>query len=111
MTLGEQITTLRKRKKLSQGDLGKLIKTSGDIIGRYERDEVKPSIEVASKIADALGVSIDYLVGKTSLLMDKQIIDRIEDIARLPEEKKSYLYSIIDMCLRDFKTRRTYAAQ
>jgi transcriptional regulator with XRE-family HTH domain len=57
-------------KKLSQSDLGKAVGTSGDIIGRYERDEVKPSIEVAIKIADALQVSLDYLVGKTSLEVD-----------------------------------------
>ncbi|WP_345766247.1 MULTISPECIES: helix-turn-helix transcriptional regulator [Chryseobacterium] len=34
--------------------MGKAFGTSGDIIGRYERDEVKPSIEVAIKIADVL---------------------------------------------------------
>jgi transcriptional regulator with XRE-family HTH domain len=39
----------------------------GDIIGKYERNEVKPSIEVAAKIANALEVSLDYLVGKTPL--------------------------------------------
>ncbi|WP_408733613.1 helix-turn-helix domain-containing protein [Neptunitalea lumnitzerae] len=32
---------------------------------RYERLEVKPSIEIARKIADALDVSLDYLVGNT----------------------------------------------
>ena len=64
------MVTLRKRKNLSQGELGKHVGTSGDIIGKYERDEVKPSIEVASKIADALEVSLDYLVGKTSVEID-----------------------------------------
>ncbi|MBP6794425.1 MAG: helix-turn-helix transcriptional regulator, partial [Saprospiraceae bacterium] len=34
----------------------KLIGTSGDIIGKYERGENMPSIEVAVKIAEALGV-------------------------------------------------------
>jgi transcriptional regulator with XRE-family HTH domain len=44
MTSGQQITVLRKKKGLSQADLGKLVETSGDIIGRYERGEVKPSM-------------------------------------------------------------------
>ncbi|WP_447768472.1 helix-turn-helix domain-containing protein [Sphingobacterium faecium] len=35
------------------------MRTSGDIIGRYERDEVTPSAEVASKVADVLDVSVD----------------------------------------------------
>jgi ribosome-binding protein aMBF1 (putative translation factor) len=30
-----------------------------NLIGRYERDEAIPSVEVASKIADALSVSLD----------------------------------------------------
>jgi transcriptional regulator with XRE-family HTH domain len=40
MTFGEYIISLRKKKGISQADLGKAIGTSGDIIGRYERDEV-----------------------------------------------------------------------
>jgi len=38
MTFGQRLTALKKAKKLSQGDLGEKINTSGDIIGRYERD-------------------------------------------------------------------------
>lgn len=42
--------------------MGKAVGTSGVIIGKYERDEIKPSIDTASRIADALGVTLDYLV-------------------------------------------------
>ena len=42
MTLGQHITALRKGKSLSQSELGKKVGTSGDIIVRYERVEVKP---------------------------------------------------------------------
>jgi len=41
------------------GDLGKKVGTSGDIIGRYERDEITPSAEVAFKLADVIDVSVD----------------------------------------------------
>lgn len=109
MTLGEHITTLRKRKKLSQSELGKKIGTSGDIIGKYERDEVKPSIEVVIKIADMLDVSIDYLVGSTSLQMDKTTLNLLEDIFKLPENSKQYIFNHLDMMIRDFKTRKAYA--
>ncbi|WP_333597124.1 helix-turn-helix transcriptional regulator [Chryseobacterium flavum] len=30
-------------------------------MGRYEREEVKPSIEMATQLAEALEVSLDYL--------------------------------------------------
>lgn len=109
MDLGENIMLTRKKKGLSQAELGKLIGTSGDVIGRYERGDIKPSIEVVTKIADALEVSLDFLAGKIAILMDKQILNRIEDIEKLPDDKKNYIFNLIDMCLRDFKTKQAYA--
>lgn len=109
MTLGEHIVLLHKQKDLSQADLGKAVGTSGDIIGRYERDEVKPSIEVVIKIADALEVSIDYLVGKTTLAMDKITLKRIQEIPGLTDHYKTHLFALMDAFLRDAKTKRAYA--
>jgi transcriptional regulator with XRE-family HTH domain len=43
----------------------------GAIIGRDERDEVKPSVEVAAAIAEALEVSLDYLVGNRICCLKK----------------------------------------
>ena len=62
MTVGERITYARKQKKLTQANLSRAASTSSDIIGKYERDEIKPSIDTAVKIADALGVTLNYLV-------------------------------------------------
>ncbi|MEB3799664.1 hypothetical protein INQ45_00735 [Flavobacterium columnare] len=64
---------------------------------------------MVEKIADALDVSIDYLIGKTKMVLDKEAIERLEDISKLPEEKKNYVYNLIDMCLRDYKTAKSYA--
>lgn len=68
---------------LMRGELGKAVGTSGDIIGKYERNEVKPSVEVAAKIADVLEVSLDYLVGKTSVEVDAKTLRRLQDIQKL----------------------------
>lgn len=108
MELGEHMMLLRKKKGISQADLGKQIGTSGDVIGRYERGDITPSIDVVAKIADALEISIDFLVGKTNIVLDKKTIDRLEDMAKLPDEKRSYIFELIDMCLRDFKTKKVY---
>lgn len=110
MTFGAHITSLRKRKSLSQADLGKMVGTSGDIIGKYERDDVKPSIEVASKIADALEVSLDFLVGKTSVEIDAKTLKRLQDMQKLNDLDKAHLFEIIDAFLRDRKTKKEYAA-
>ncbi len=54
MKLGDKISTLRKEKGLNRDEFGKMIGTSGAVIGRYERDEITPSVEIAKKMADAL---------------------------------------------------------
>ncbi len=109
MDFGQNLMLIRKQKKLSQADLGKIIGTSGDVIGRYERGDITPSVDVVAKIADALDVSVDYIIGKTKLVIDKNTLNRIEQISSLPDDKKSYVFNLIDMCLRDFKTKKAYA--
>ena len=110
MTFGEHITTLRKRKSISQSELGKAVGTSGDIIGKYERDEVKPSVEVAAKIADALEVSLDFLVGKTNVEIDSKALKRLQDIQKLNDNDKATVFEMVDAFLRDRKAKKTYAS-
>ncbi len=105
MTIGERIMLLRKKKNLSQSDLGKAIGTSSDIIGRYERGLTNPSIEVIINIADALEVSIDFLVGKSSVEVDKQTLKRLEEIQQLPEPDRQSLLLNIDNFIKATKLK------
>ncbi|MGB3465158.1 MAG: helix-turn-helix transcriptional regulator [Cyclobacteriaceae bacterium] len=107
---GDRMMQARKEKGLSREELAKKIGTSGPIVGRYERNDMMPSVEIATKIADALAVSLDFLVGKSSLIVkDTNILERMEDIAKLPEDKKIELFNVMDAYLRDFKTSRAYS--
>lgn len=109
MTFGEKITLVRKQLKWSQDELAKKIGTSAPIIGRYERGEIKPSIDVAAKLADVLGVTIDYLTGKSDkMVLDKKLLQRIEDIEALPTEEKNVVYRLIDMALAYNKTKKAF---
>ena len=110
MTIGEHILILRKKQKLSQAALGKKVNTSGDIIGRYERNIITPSIDVIIKIADALNVSIDFLVGKTSIELNKQILKRMEHISKLSDQEKNQIFLVIDALIRDFNAKKTYSS-
>lgn|SRR5690606_28516801 len=109
MALGDNMMLLRKKKGLSQAELGKMIGTSGDVIGRYERGDITPSIEADSKTTDALEVSGDYLIGKTKMEVDADTMRRLEDISTLSEENKKFILNMIDMALRDFKTKKAHA--
>ena len=39
MAFADRLSFTRKQEKIRQADLGKLVGTSGDIIGKYEREE------------------------------------------------------------------------
>ncbi|WP_262485836.1 helix-turn-helix domain-containing protein [Cyclobacterium lianum] len=54
---------------------------SREIIGKYERGDAVPFIEAAKKIADAFGVSLDFLVGEgVNSSFDKKTLKRLQDI-------------------------------
>jgi transcriptional regulator with XRE-family HTH domain len=111
LNIGDKITQLRKTKSWSQTDLAKAIDASREAIGKYERNEVIPSVEVAKKIADVFDVSLDYLVNDLAKpAFDKKIVQRIMSIEALKEDDKGHLFAMIDAYLRDAKTRLAYGS-
>jgi transcriptional regulator with XRE-family HTH domain len=106
---GDKMMQSRKEKGLTREELAEKIGTSGPIVGRYERGDMMPSVDIATKISEALEVSLDFLVGKSSLLVkDKNVLDRLEDIAKLPSVKQTELFNVMDAYLRDYRTSKAY---
>lgn len=110
MLFGERLLKARKERKISQDELAKSLGVHAPIIGRYERGEVNPSIDVATKIADALGISLDYLTGLSDQLLEKVMIARIVEIQQLNKDDQDHLFIMVDAFLRDAKTRKAYAS-
>lgn len=109
MSFGSKVVAIRKEKNMSQDELAKALNATPTTIGRYERDEVKPSIEVARKIADVLEVSLDYLTGdENTPLKDKKMLQRFREILALKEDDKKNIINTIDALLRDAKARQAY---
>ncbi len=71
--------------------------------------QMMPSVKIATKLSEALEVSLDFLVGKSSLLVkDKNMLERLEDIAKLPTAKQTELFNVMDAYLRDYRTGKAY---
>jgi hypothetical protein len=64
---------------------------------------------VIIRIADTLNVSIDYLVGKTTLELNRDMLKRFQEVSTLPENAKKQIYMVMDALIRDFKTGQAYA--
>ncbi|MCF6168395.1 helix-turn-helix transcriptional regulator [Lutibacter sp.] len=110
LNIGSKLVELRKAKNLSQEDLAKEISSSRVMIGKYERNDNAPSIEVLLKLAKAFDVSVDYIIGEGQLsTYDKDVLKRIEDIEQLDDETKSKLFFLIDNIIQNFKTKQAFS--
>ena len=109
---GRRLLQLRKDRGWSQPDLAKEIGTSGAIVGRYERGEMTPSIEVALKIARAFRVTLDALVADSKLpdvLGDQAMLERWQALDILPTGERQRILDVLDSLIRDAQARIAYA--
>ena len=105
MSFGNRLLQTRKKKEISQEELAKHLGTKGPAIGRYERDEMKPSIETATKMAQVLEVPLNWLVGATDAELDTATINRIQDIARLSQKDKELIFKFLDSSISNRKIK------
>ena len=66
MCFSEQMLALREQNGLTQEQAAKEIGIAYRSYRRYEAGEREPGVTALIKIADYYGVTIDYLVGRTS---------------------------------------------
>ena len=109
LNIGEIIMKLRKEKKWSQGELAKKINSSRIMIGKYERGDNLPSVEVLVNLAKTFEVSVDYLLGQgINSNYDKKMVKRLDELEQLPEDDKNRILHYMDLIIRDAKARQAY---
>ena len=102
MTFGERLKSFREAKRLTQEQLASEIGVAKTTVTGYERGNRKPDVEKIKKLASALGVSGDELLGtghekkptpisesELSDPLDIQLMNLLQD--RTPEEKKAWI--------------------
>ena len=87
--LSLKIREIRIAKKISQVELAKTLGVTKQSVSNWENDNIQPSIEMLTRIADALSVSADYLLGRD----EKRYID----VTGLPEEAIQRIQALIDI--------------
>ena len=105
-SFGKRLTECRKTKGLSQKELAGIFNTSHTTIGKYERDEMNPSIEAAKKLAKILDTTVGYLLEETDqadLFKDPKMLQRLQDIANLPDTERSSILLTLDHFIKAAK--------
>jgi transcriptional regulator with XRE-family HTH domain len=62
---GERLRTAREFRELSQGELAKRAGFQASAVSHFETGTRKPSFDNLKRLADALRVTTDYLLGRT----------------------------------------------
>jgi transcriptional regulator with XRE-family HTH domain len=64
--IGERIRLARAKKDWNQSDLARALNKPRQHISQIEQGKQQPRAELLIELADVLGVTTDYLLGRTS---------------------------------------------
>jgi transcriptional regulator with XRE-family HTH domain len=77
--VGQRLFHTRIARGLTQQELGKRIGLSKRMVAHYESDSATPPLDVLTSFADALGVTVSYLLGEST---QKKIDTKIKPLFR-----------------------------
>ena len=107
----QAITAVQGGKRLIRASAGRQVEHLSLVIGRYERDEMTPSVEVAKKMAQLLDTTVGYLLGEvqqSDTFKDPAMLKRLQQINTLPEADRHCILYAIDNLLASATTRLAY---
>lgn len=106
-----RLKRLREQKKMTQSELGKILKISPSAIGMYEHGRREPDIPTLKKMAAFFKVSIDYLLENDTaptlndmnqfLLKEKIIFDNV--VIHLNDTDREILYQALEIAFKAIK--------
>lgn len=112
ISMGGKLYSLRMAKRMSQEQLAAVLGVSPAAVSKWERNLSKPSIEMLWTLADLFACSIDELVGRTKIQVEKVgIYDekklRIavigEDLLQCSEISRAQGLLALEPCIPAFK--------
>lgn len=100
INIGRRICRARKEKHMTQEELANAIDRTAVYIGMIERGQRVPSLETFMDIAEALGVSADYILcDAVSYGYKIRLAEYEERIAALTKKDKERISRVMDAFL------------
>ena len=96
MKINEQIAFLRKQRGLTQEALANALGVTNQAVSKWESAQCCPDICLLPRIADCFGVSIDELMGHSSITGNDSLVEKA---LSLLSEKERISTSMLQMHL------------
>ncbi len=93
--LGKRIRSTRQNKKLTQEQLAEMCSLSAAHIGHIERGTRIPSLDTVFRIAQALDVSLDYLIFDSAGNDGSSLASLNQILENMNEQKRQNIISAI----------------
>jgi transcriptional regulator with XRE-family HTH domain len=85
-----RIKILREEFNFTQQDLADRLECSKSVIGLYESETRKPSLEILLKLSEIFDCSIDYILCKTNIRNSGEQINDVLNEAMIGMSKSDY---------------------
>lgn len=104
-SIGQRLARLRRERGYTQTDLAQNVGIIQSLVSAYEVDKLRLSAEMAARLARALGVSSDDLLGLKPAAGNgkkppRRILRRLQEIETLRPSEQRALFKIIDTFVR-----------
>ncbi len=98
--IGERIKEIRRLKNIKQIELAKRLNLKASALSQMESNKIKPSIETMTKLCEAYGLNLHWLItGKGKMLVDGS---KFEEIDNLEKVFSDHIQNVLDAKKRFF---------
>ncbi len=99
-----KIKDLRKENRISQSELARKFNITQQAISLYEKGAREPDSTTLNNLADFFNVSIDYILGRSSMRNLK--CESFLDLTGLPEEAINKVVEYVELIKLKYKENR-----
>ncbi|KIV52286.1 hypothetical protein AM501_02380 [Aneurinibacillus migulanus] len=114
--LAQRLRQARKSKKLTQEELANRVSTTKGTISNYENGHSSPPNEMLVLLAETLGTTTDYLLGRTTNPSPKDsendsninvaFYDGLKDLDDLEPDERQFILDMVEDTVARFKKRK-----
>lgn len=111
LNFGENLRRVREKRGYTQVQLSEMSGISRRMIGHYETQVKRPSVDKVKKLADALSTSVDELMGVSKSVKKStddpsyRIMKRVRAIEKLPKRDQEMVFHVISTLVEKNKLK------
>ena len=105
LSLGENLKTVLDEQKVTQKDLAKKLNIAPTTLNGYISNKREPDLETLKNIAQALGVTVDYLLGVEGGMIDLSAKEEalIWQLRRMTPSQRDVVVELINVMTKKNK--------